>query len=125
MRKTYRNHRTGHNDPLLILRALDVGATGVVLPHISTAAEAAAAHYPPFRTQGLAVNTLAGRHSTVPLQAHLEAARANTLVIAQAEDKAVRSKQRRDRRSPRTRRHMDRTQRPLPIPRATRSVLPP
>ncbi|QDG65217.1 2,4-dihydroxyhept-2-ene-1,7-dioic acid aldolase [Pseudarthrobacter sp. NIBRBAC000502772] len=83
--------RLGHNDPLLILRALDAGATGVVIPHVSTAGEAAAAvsaaHYPPIGTRGLAVSTIAGHHGTVPLKAHLDAAAATTFVVAQAEDK--------------------------------------
>jgi 4-hydroxy-2-oxoheptanedioate aldolase len=83
--------RLGHNDPLLILRALDAGATGVVVPHVSTAGEAAAAvsaaHYPPMGTRGLAVSTIAGRHGTVPLKTHLDAAAATTFVVAQAEDK--------------------------------------
>jgi 4-hydroxy-2-oxoheptanedioate aldolase len=35
--------RLGHNDPLLILRALDAGATGVVVPDGSAAREAEAA----------------------------------------------------------------------------------
>jgi 4-hydroxy-2-oxoheptanedioate aldolase len=43
--------RVGWNDPALIMRALDLGATGVVIPMVSTPAEAAraaaATRYPP------------------------------------------------------------------------------
>jgi 4-hydroxy-2-oxoheptanedioate aldolase len=82
--------RVGSNQPLLMLRALDAGATGVIVPHVSNAEDAraavAAAHYPPAGTRGLAVSTRAGHHATVSLQAHLADAAANTVVVAQAED---------------------------------------
>src|SRR5262245_35125759 len=57
--------RVGANDSTEILRALDAGARGVVVPHVTTAAEAAAAvraaHYPPIGKRGLALSTRAGR----------------------------------------------------------------
>jgi 4-hydroxy-2-oxoheptanedioate aldolase len=82
--------RVGTNDPLQILRALDAGARGVIVPHVDTAEEAEAAvraaHYPPRGTRGLAASTRAGRHSTGTLSAHLERARRETIVIVQVED---------------------------------------
>jgi 4-hydroxy-2-oxoheptanedioate aldolase len=83
--------RVGRNDPLFILRALDAGAVGVIVPHVTHAVEAhaavRAAHYPPHGTRGLALSTRAGRHGTAPLHQHLAQARADTIVIAQVEDK--------------------------------------
>jgi 4-hydroxy-2-oxoheptanedioate aldolase len=83
--------RVGVNDPLLILRALDAGAIGVIVPHVSTADDARAAvhaaHYPPAGGRGLAVSTRAGHHGTVALTQHLAAAAANTVVVAQVEDR--------------------------------------
>ena len=83
--------RVGHNDPLQVLRALDAGAKGIIVPHIDNAEEALAAvqaaHYPPIGTRGLATSTRAGRHSTGTLAAHLERARRETVVIVQVEDR--------------------------------------
>jgi 4-hydroxy-2-oxoheptanedioate aldolase len=83
--------RVGGNDPLSILRALDGGAAGVIVPHVRDpgGAQAAvrAAHYPPTGSRGLALSTRAGRHGTVPLQEHLAHAAATTIVVAQVEDK--------------------------------------
>lgn len=86
--------RVGANDPLQVLRALDAGAQGIIVPHINTAADALAAvrsaHYPPVGTRGLATSTRAGRHSTATLQDHLDRARRETVLIVQIEDqKAV------------------------------------
>lgn len=82
--------RVGSNDPLSILRALDAGAVGVIVPHVSDPehAQAAvrAAHYPPEGSRGLALSTRAGCHGTVPLHKHLADAAASTIVIAQVED---------------------------------------
>jgi 4-hydroxy-2-oxoheptanedioate aldolase len=82
--------RVGTSQPLDILRALDAGAKGVIVPHVNTRAEAeaavAAAHYPPLGTRGLAASTRAGRHSTGTLADHLRRARSETVVIVQVED---------------------------------------
>jgi 4-hydroxy-2-oxoheptanedioate aldolase len=52
--------RVGANDPLLIGRALDVGAAGVIVPLVNTAAEAAGAvsacRYPPGGTRSFGPN---------------------------------------------------------------------
>lgn len=82
--------RVGSNDPLAILRALDAGAVGVIVPHVSDAEDAQAAvraaHYPPTGSRGLALSTRAGRHGTLPLHEHLATAAASTFVVAQLED---------------------------------------
>lgn len=82
--------RVGGLDRAEILRALDAGASGVIVPHISTGAEArlavAAAHYPPLGSRGLALSTRAGQQGTRPLAEHLRRAAADTVVIAQIED---------------------------------------
>jgi 2-keto-3-deoxy-L-rhamnonate aldolase RhmA len=48
--------RVGANDPLLIKRALDAGATGVIIPQVNSREDALAAvssaHYPPAGTRG-------------------------------------------------------------------------
>jgi 4-hydroxy-2-oxoheptanedioate aldolase len=83
--------RVGSNEPLAILRALDAGAAGVIVPHVSDAEDARAAvraaHYAPTGRRGLALSTRAGRYGTLPLTEHLADAAASTLVVAQLEDK--------------------------------------
>jgi 4-hydroxy-2-oxoheptanedioate aldolase len=83
--------RVGENHPLPMLRALDAGAQGVVVPHVDTPehAEAAvhSAHYPPLGGRGLAASTRAGRYSTGTLAQHLDQSRQNTAVIVQIEDR--------------------------------------
>lgn len=83
--------RVGTNDPLQILRVLDAGTRGVIVPHVDSPEQAeaavAAAHYPPRGKRGLAMTTRAGRYSTRSLSEHLDEARSETVVIVQAEDK--------------------------------------
>lgn len=85
--------RVGANDSLPVLRALDAGAHGVIVPHVNTPREAAlavqSAHYPPIGTRGLAASTRAGRFSTDSMAEHLERARRETAVIVQIEDIAA------------------------------------
>lgn len=82
--------RVGGIDPCEILRALDAGAEGIVVPRVDTAAQAAAAvaaaHYPPHGRRGLATSTRAGRHGLVGLAEHVRRARERTLVVVQVED---------------------------------------
>ena len=72
-----------------ILNALDCGATGVVLPHIRSAEEAAAAvrasHYGP-AGRGYAGSSRAAGYTTRSMATHKAASRAETVVIAQIED---------------------------------------
>ncbi|MFD7924220.1 HpcH/HpaI aldolase/citrate lyase family protein [Streptomyces sp. NPDC059740] len=80
--------RVGEQDPQLVLRALDHGAAGVVVPHVDDAATAAAAvraaHYPPLGERGFATYGRAGGYGTVTAADHLAAAR-DTLVVVMVE----------------------------------------
>ncbi len=73
-----------------ILRVLDLGAAGVIIPHVSSAeqAEAAvrAAHYPPRGDRGFATYTRSARQGMASAAEHLAAAQAGTAVIAMIED---------------------------------------
>ena len=83
--------RVSANDSALIQTALDLGARGVIVPHVSDrdGAEHAAssAHYPPVGHRGLALTTRAARHGTVTIREHL-AHSATTIVVVQVEDQA-------------------------------------
>ncbi len=82
--------RVPNAEPAPILRALDAGAAGIVVAHVTDAATAraavAAAHYPPRGDRGLALSTRAGRYGTSALGLHLERAAQETVVIIQIED---------------------------------------
>ncbi len=82
--------RVGSHFPCEILRALDIGAEGIIVPHVNTRAEAEAivqaAHYPPIGRRGLATTTRAGRHSFSNLKEHLRSAEQNTLIAVQVEE---------------------------------------
>jgi 4-hydroxy-2-oxoheptanedioate aldolase len=82
--------RTSSHQPSEILRALDVGAEGIIVPHVNTRAEAEAVvratHYPPIGRRGLATTTRAGRHAFCNLKEHLRSAAENTLIAVQVED---------------------------------------
>jgi len=82
--------RVGNHHSSEILRALDIGAEGIIVPHVNTKAEAEAivraAHYPPIGRRGLATTTRAGRHAFSNLKEHLRSAEQNTLVAVQVED---------------------------------------
>lgn len=72
-----------------ILGALDSGATGVVVPHVSTSQQAAQiaswAHYGP-AGRGYAGSSRAAGYTTRPMAEHLRKSAATTTVIAQIED---------------------------------------
>ncbi|WP_410599604.1 HpcH/HpaI aldolase family protein [Amycolatopsis sp. lyj-90] len=81
--------RVGADEPALVLRVLDLGAQGVVVPHVDTAGQAAAAvrsaHYPPLGERGFAnYSRGAGFGSRSPAE-HLDRANATTLVIPMLE----------------------------------------
>jgi 4-hydroxy-2-oxoheptanedioate aldolase len=84
--------RVGTLDRVEIARALDAGATGIIVPQVESAEEARAAvslsHYPPFGRRGFATSTRAGNHGTTPGAHHLAEARANTMVVVQIESRA-------------------------------------
>ena len=72
-----------------ILTVLDAGATGVVLPHIVTGAQATEAvrksQYGP-GGRGYAGSSRAARYTTKPMADHLRDSAASTVIIAQIED---------------------------------------
>ncbi|MFJ8825187.1 HpcH/HpaI aldolase/citrate lyase family protein [Streptomyces sp. NPDC102467] len=80
--------RVGTSEPALALRCLDLGAVGVIHPHIDSAEDArravAACHYPPLGERGFATYSRAGRFGTVSAAEHVDASR-DTLVVAMIE----------------------------------------
>lgn len=81
--------RTPSADPAWILTALDSGATGVVIPHVTSAAAAkAAARAAHFGRggRGYAGSTRAAGFAGRPIAAHLATSAAQTTVVAQIED---------------------------------------
>ena len=72
-----------------ILSVLDCGATGVLVPHVASAAYAreiaAFCRYRGGR-RGFATSTRAGRYTAVPMWRHIGDSDANTVVVAQIED---------------------------------------
>lgn len=80
--------RVGTSEPALALRCLDLGAAGIIHPHIESAQDAQraveAVHYPPLGTRGFATYSRAGRFGTVPAAEHVAASR-EALVVAMIE----------------------------------------
>ena len=76
-------------EPARLLSALDSGATGVLVPHIRSAADAEAAaraaHFGP-GGRGYAGSTRAAGFAGRPIAEHLATSRARTVVIGQIED---------------------------------------
>lgn len=86
--------RVTKNDPANILRALDVGAGGIVVPQVNSGEAARqavrAAKYGPEGERGLAGIVRAARYGFRPLGEYLAEANERTVVIVQVEDiKAV------------------------------------
>lgn len=81
--------RVTTNSPELILRALDVGAGGVLVPQVNTAAEAAAAvraaRYAPQGERGLAGIVRAARYGFAPFADYVEWANRETFLLTQVE----------------------------------------
>lgn len=75
-----------------ILRVLDLGAAGIIAPHISTVEQAEAvvraASYPPRGERGFATYTRSGRHGLIGAAEHLENAREETAIVLMIEDGA-------------------------------------
>ena len=82
--------RVAANDGPSIQSALDLGATGIIVPHVSDAEAArravSHAYYPPVGERGLALTTRAARHGTVTSASHIERSQATTVLIVQIED---------------------------------------
>ncbi|WCB94968.1 5-keto-4-deoxy-D-glucarate aldolase [Baekduia alba] len=72
-----------------ILRALDAGAHGIVVPHVTSAADVARAaaltRYPPHGRRSLALSTRAGRYGLRTTAEHLQVA-SRIALVAQIED---------------------------------------
>jgi 4-hydroxy-2-oxoheptanedioate aldolase len=85
--------RTVGQTPGEILRVLETGASGILVPHVTTAEQAAAiagaAHYPPHGIRGMATTARAGRHGMTTVGAHLDQASESVSVIVQIEDAAA------------------------------------
>ena len=81
--------RVTENSPGMILRALDAGAGGVLVPQVNSAEEAAAAvraaRYAPQGERGLAGVVRAARYGFIPLPTYLAGANRENLVITQVE----------------------------------------
>ena len=75
--------------PEHLLNALDCGATGVLVPHVRSAAEARAcvqaSHYGP-GGRGYAGSSRAARYATTPMTDYMVESAARTVVVAQVED---------------------------------------
>ncbi len=73
-----------------LLRVLDLGADGVIYPHVGSVAQAravvAATRYPPAGERGFATYSRSGRYGLASADAHLEHSAANTAVILMIED---------------------------------------
>lgn len=77
--------RTGERDRHVIQRALDLGASGIIVPHIDDAGAAAEAvrwtRYPPHGERGIATYTRSGRFGTRTAAEHAAAAEDHLLLM--------------------------------------------
>jgi len=80
--------RVPNNEPHIILRALDIGAHGVQVPHVSTKKEAESvvkySKYHPKGIRGLSPFTRAGKYG-IEAEGHVNRANENTMVIINIE----------------------------------------
>lgn len=85
--------RVGSGESPLILRALDQGAQGIVMPHVDSPEDAEAlvraTHYPPRGDRGFATYPRAGRFGTVTPTDHRSRAETSTFVVAMLESPAA------------------------------------
>lgn len=84
--------RVPENQPTPVGKALEYGAQGIVVPHVSSAEEAEAAvkhaHYAPRGVRGAAPTVRAARYGRTPWPDYLAQAKAETLVVLQIEGQA-------------------------------------
>ncbi len=82
--------RVRTNDPALILQALDVGATGILVPRVNNAQEALAivraAKYGPDGERGMAGIVRAAKYGFTPVQEYIAAANKNIFIMVQVEE---------------------------------------
>ena len=84
--------RVALNEPLLISKALDTGAAGVIVPHVTSRAElekaVAATQYAPHGVRGACTVTRATAYGAEPWKDHVVRANKDVIVIPMIEDKA-------------------------------------
>ena len=82
--------RVPGNDPSLILRLLDLGTQGIIIPHVEGVEGARraveAVRYPPLGHRGAAGGTRAARFGTVPWDEHCEQSNREVLLSVMVED---------------------------------------
>jgi len=82
--------RTVGDSPGEVLRVLDAGASGLLVPHVVNGEQASritrGAYYPPLGVRGFSGATRAGRHGFLPMLEHVRRANDEVVVIAQVED---------------------------------------
>ncbi|MEX1109873.1 MAG: aldolase/citrate lyase family protein [Dongiaceae bacterium] len=85
--------RIAANDPVLVKRALDIGIDGIMIPVISSRAEAETAvrafRFPPEGIRGVAVPVVRASDYGVHTEAYLAEGRHKTLLICQIETRAA------------------------------------
>jgi 2-keto-3-deoxy-L-rhamnonate aldolase RhmA len=82
--------RVPDDHPSTVLKMLDMGATGVMLPHVSSAEQALRAVQSARYAQGsrgFSNSTRAGAYGELPIQAHLVSSDQDTTVVCQIEDR--------------------------------------
>lgn len=83
--------RVPENNPKVILRVLDCGAQGVMVPHVMSAADArlavAACRYPPAGERGISPTGRAARYGFDDFDAHARRSDEEVLVVAMIEDR--------------------------------------
>jgi 4-hydroxy-2-oxoheptanedioate aldolase len=81
--------RVAENNPKLILRALDAGARGIMVPAVNSRQELEncleAARYAPEGSRGLAMTTMAARYGAADTQEYIAEANAEVAVLPQIE----------------------------------------
>ena len=82
--------RVYENDPGLILRILDMGAQGIIIPHVEGLEGAKraveAVRYPPVGKRGAAGSTRAASYGAVPWREHVRTSNEEILLSVMAED---------------------------------------
>ncbi|MFE7416828.1 HpcH/HpaI aldolase/citrate lyase family protein [Rhodococcus sp. NPDC057529] len=82
--------RVAENDPIQIMKALDRGVDGVIVPHIKSAADleaaVAATRYSPDGIRGACTSVRSSGYGTEPWDSYLERVASETVVVALVED---------------------------------------
>ncbi len=82
--------RVPDNDPKLILRLLDMGAEGIIIPHVDGFEGARraveAVRYPPLGRRGGAAGSRAARFGTVPWEEHVRQSNDEVVLVVMTED---------------------------------------